>query len=215
MKENIEFDYLVIIDLWNVDKLKEMGNPLALPNNIDVYESMNKVLLNNLDFFSFKNIIISNGNLGGLRDRGWIEPERNVRNYLNSFNKSNTFICGTRNEFYYHNENKEESVRSNTSDIDNDDINYSIESVNNNDNDIIRPIDKNDKNEDKSKKNTKTISKKNTKTKTNSKCEQYDKKIPKGEVAKLVMEKTVKKGGKVKFPKNQEQVEEESESEDD
>jgi len=44
MKENIEFDYLVIIDLWNVDKLKEMGNPLALPNNIDVYESMNKVL---------------------------------------------------------------------------------------------------------------------------------------------------------------------------
>ena len=29
------------------------------------------------------------------------------------------------------------------------------------------------------------------------------------------MEKTVKKGGKVKFPKNQEQVEEESESEDD
>ena len=129
-----------------------------------------------------------------------------------------------------HNENKEESVRSNTSDIDNDgndnlnlnlnlndDINYSIESVNNNDNDkdIIRPIDKNDKNEDKSKKNTKTISKKNTKTKTNSKCEQYDKKIPKGEVAKLIMEKTVKKGGKVKFPKNQEQVEEESESEDD
>jgi hypothetical protein len=104
----MEFDFLVIIDLWNVDKLKETGNPKALPPNIDVYESMNKVLLNNLDFFSFKNIIISNGNLGGLKDRGWIVPERNVRTYLNSFNKSNTFICGTRGEFYYHDENKKE-----------------------------------------------------------------------------------------------------------
>lgn len=104
----MEFDFLVIIDLWNVDKLKETGNPKALPLNIDVYESMNKVLLNNLDFFSFKNIIISNGNLGGLKDRGFIVPERNVKNYLTSFNKSNTFICGTRSEFYYKDSHEKE-----------------------------------------------------------------------------------------------------------
>ena len=53
------FDYLVLIDLWDV----------TLTNWVDKkdylrWKSHLKIYLNNLNLFSFKNIIISNGNLG-------------------------------------------------------------------------------------------------------------------------------------------------------
>jgi len=105
MKENIEFDYLVIIDLWNVDVLKQTGEPGQLPHNIDVYNAMNRTLLNNLQGFTFKNILISNGNLGpNLKNREWIRPEKNVSNYIKNIaneNNINTYVLGERGENYY------------------------------------------------------------------------------------------------------------------
>ena len=53
------FDYLVIMDLWDATLTSWIDK-----KDIVKYQSHLKVYLNNLNFFSFKNIIISNGSLG-------------------------------------------------------------------------------------------------------------------------------------------------------
>lgn len=53
------FDYLVLIDLWDATLTSWVDK-----KDIVKYQSHLKVYLNNLNLFSFKNIIISNGNLG-------------------------------------------------------------------------------------------------------------------------------------------------------
>ena len=53
------FDYLVLIDLWDVTLTGWVDKKDYLR-----WKSHLKIYLNNLNLFSFKNIIISNGNLG-------------------------------------------------------------------------------------------------------------------------------------------------------
>tara|TARA_B100001939_G_C16859116_1_gene580993 strand:- start:94 stop:687 length:594 start_codon:yes stop_codon:yes gene_type:complete len=53
------FDYLVIMDLWDATLTSWVDK-----KDIVKYQSHLKVYLNNLNLFSFKNIIISNGSLG-------------------------------------------------------------------------------------------------------------------------------------------------------